>query len=302
MKGYFVINESHRKFSGMSPDMKLEQTIQRAQNSSSGIIGQTSRISYVSEWKVVYHEILAISNTFRRLTNSNPGASESELPHELDGNYAKVFNAQVRNITNLLIARGNPYLPENQPQLRNIISSVHASEGATQQLKEFYTNSVKSYLSFRKKQIVVKSCHLSDPIKKINLQQFSPNKKEKIPRQSSDSRVKDLSDLQRNVDIARGRGISLAQVMEHDLCSTNILFNGDYSSKPNKSALVQELEKHSEIREMNFENKSDLQTVLLVDFVSMIRRMSLRELAVFEQLFTATWRKVRSICQFQELH
>ena len=36
--------------------------------------------------------------------------------------------------------------------------------------------------------------------------------------------------------------------------------------------------------------------------MSMIRRMSLSELAVFEELFTATWRKVKSIFQFQELH
>ena len=131
MKGYFVIDESHRKFSGVSPDMKLAQKIQRAQKSSSGIIGQTRRISYVSEWEVVYHEILTISNTSRRLTNSTLGASESELHIELDGNYAKVFNAQVRDITNFLITRGNPYLPESQPQLRNIISSVRASEAAT---------------------------------------------------------------------------------------------------------------------------------------------------------------------------
>ena len=44
MKGYFTITESHRKFSGVSPDMKLEKTIQRAQKSSSGIIGQTRRM------------------------------------------------------------------------------------------------------------------------------------------------------------------------------------------------------------------------------------------------------------------
>ena len=157
-------------------------------------------------------------------------------------------------------------------------------------------------MSFRNERFVVKSCCLSDPIKKINFQQLSPNKKEKVPRQSSDTHVKDLSDLQRNVDIARGSGISLAEVMEHDLLSTNILFDGDYTSKPEKSALVRELEKHFESRELNFENKSDLQTVLLVDFMSMIRRMSLSKLAVFEELFTATWRRVKCICQFQELH
>ena len=160
MKGYFVINESHRKFSRVSPDMKLEQTIQCAQKSSRGILGQTRQISYVSEWEVVYHEILAISNTFGRLTNSTLGASESELHHELDGNYAKVFNAQVTNITNFLIARGNPYLLESQPQLHNIISSVRASEAATQQLTEFYKNSVESYLSFRNEWFIEKSTRL----------------------------------------------------------------------------------------------------------------------------------------------
>ena len=195
MKGCFAINESHRKFSDESPDMKLEQTIQRAQKSSSGIIGQTRRISYVSEWEVVYHEILAISNTFRRLANSTLGASESELHHELDGNYAKVFNAQVTNIANILIAFGNPYLPESQPQLRNIISSLLASETVTQQLTEFYKNSIESYLSFRNERFVEKSSRLSYPIKKFNLQQFSSDEKEKVPRQSSDIHVKDLSDL-----------------------------------------------------------------------------------------------------------
>ena len=79
----------------VSPDMKLEQTIQRAQKRSNGIICQTRWIPYVSEWEVVYHEILAISNTFRRPTNFYLGASESELYRELDGDNAKVFNAQV---------------------------------------------------------------------------------------------------------------------------------------------------------------------------------------------------------------
>ena len=194
----------------------------------------------MSKWEVVCHEILAMSNIFRRLTNSTLGASESELHHEVDGNYTKVFNAQVTNITSFLIARENPYLPENQPQLRNIISRVQspASEAATQQLTEFDKNSVESYLSFRKERFVEKSRRLSDSIKKINLQQFSPDEKEKVPWQSSDIHVKDLSNVKRSVDVARGRGLSLGQVMEHDLLSTNILFDGDYTSKPDDKSVL----------------------------------------------------------------
>ena len=79
--------------------------------------------------------------------------------------------------------------------------------------------------------------------------------------------------------------------MEHDLLSTNILFDGGYTSKPdNKQSLFESWKKHFESRKLNFENKSGLQTVLLVDFMSMIRRMSLSKLAVFEELFTTQHR------------
>ena len=90
--------------------------------------------------------------------------------------------------------------------------------------------------------------------------------------------------------------------MEHDFLSMNILFDGDYTFKPDKSELVRELEKHFESRELKFENNSDLQTVLLVDFISTTWRMLLSELVVFEELFTATLKKIKSICQFEELH
>ena len=64
-------------------------------------------------------------------------------------------------------------------------------------------------MSFRNEQFVEKSSRLSDPINKINLQQFSPDAKEEVPQQFSDIRVKDLSDLQRNVDVAREREVFL---------------------------------------------------------------------------------------------
>ena len=63
--------------------------------------------------------------------------------------------------------------------------------------------------------------------------------------------MKDLSDLQRNVYVARGRGISHAQVMEQDLLSTNILFDGDYTSKPDdKSVLVRESSNEEKVQDL----------------------------------------------------
>lgn len=46
----------------VSPDMKLEQTFQRANNDEEDIIGQTKKVSYVMEWELPYNKTLAIRN------------------------------------------------------------------------------------------------------------------------------------------------------------------------------------------------------------------------------------------------
>ena len=56
--GQFVVQTSP---GANSPDMRLEQTIQRSKISPGGIIGQTQKEAYISEWELVYQETLAIS-------------------------------------------------------------------------------------------------------------------------------------------------------------------------------------------------------------------------------------------------
>ena len=88
--GMFVVCTSDRLFSAVSPDMKLEQTIQRSQKSMGGIISQTNQQNYVTEWEIVYHEILSISNVFKEITNKNCELSnEYTQHHELEGNLSK---------------------------------------------------------------------------------------------------------------------------------------------------------------------------------------------------------------------
>ena len=80
MQGHFMVKTSPDNFNAVAADMKLDQKC------SSGIISQTRQIEFVSEWEVVYHEVLAITNTFRNLTKSKTGEHEYELHHELSGN------------------------------------------------------------------------------------------------------------------------------------------------------------------------------------------------------------------------
>ena len=112
--GMFVVSTSDRLFSAVSPDMKLEQTIQRSQKSMGGIISQTNQQNYVTEWEIVYHEILSISNVFKEITNKNCELSnEFTQHHELEGNLSKEIELAVQKLVAFITRRGNPYSTSN---------------------------------------------------------------------------------------------------------------------------------------------------------------------------------------------
>ena len=67
LAGWFVVQTSVGTPKALSPDMELEQTVNPSQKGSDGIVGQTKA---VSEWELVYHEILAIINLYSDLTKS----------------------------------------------------------------------------------------------------------------------------------------------------------------------------------------------------------------------------------------
>ena len=52
MSGYFVLQQINGSFNAVSPDMKLKQSIQISQKSVHGIIGQTRKSKYVTEWEL----------------------------------------------------------------------------------------------------------------------------------------------------------------------------------------------------------------------------------------------------------
>ena len=88
--------------------MKLEQTIQRSQKSTGGIIGQTRQSEYVTKWEIVSHEIFSIANAFREITNTSFGSRETEIHHELDKHFCSMFNFQVKMVAEFILEKGNP--------------------------------------------------------------------------------------------------------------------------------------------------------------------------------------------------
>ena len=79
-----------------------------------GIISQTNQQNYVTEWEIVYHEILSISNLFKEITNKNCELSnEFTQLHELEGKLSKETELAVQKLVAFITYWGNPYSTSN---------------------------------------------------------------------------------------------------------------------------------------------------------------------------------------------
>ena len=105
-----VVKTNTGSFSALAPDMKLKQTIQRSKKCPGGAIGQTRQSGFVSEWEHVYHETLAISNSFLEIIKLGKlNDSDLNLHHELSGGYSELFSESVQKVVTFINEKGNPF-------------------------------------------------------------------------------------------------------------------------------------------------------------------------------------------------
>ena len=62
INGGFVVKRTPGNFKVIGMGICLEQKIIRAQKSTSGIIGSSRQKTYVAEWQIIYHEMMAINH------------------------------------------------------------------------------------------------------------------------------------------------------------------------------------------------------------------------------------------------
>ena len=108
VSGEFFVKTSPGSFNS---DLKLEQSKQRTAKSSKGIIGNTKKSSYVTEWAITYHELLDITNIYWNVTNANKeGNTDTKLHHQLRESKIVEINANLEHLKTFLNSHGNPFL------------------------------------------------------------------------------------------------------------------------------------------------------------------------------------------------
>ena len=53
ISGPLVVQTHNRSFSSVSPNMKIEHTIQRSKRDTGGIIGMSHKDAYVTTWELI---------------------------------------------------------------------------------------------------------------------------------------------------------------------------------------------------------------------------------------------------------
>ena len=302
IQGYFVIRDKEGKFNTVSPDMKLEQTIQRSQKSSKGILGQTRKSTYVAEWELVYHEILMICNAFRNITNSNVMAhSEAVIHHDLSGNRSEHFHENVTRLLQFMNQHGNPYDINEPVRLHNFITKQYVNEYTKDRLLNIRKHGLEQYNQFKQERFILKQKKLSELISKVKLPSFDHQTLSQ-PVTVKLITKKELSQAHRDMEIAKERGESIKNILSYDLLPTNTLFAGDSPTKPVKHTLIAQIEKNLSPEHFKFNENSPLQTTVVVDFMSQVRMIKMSSLKTFGEVVSTVLQRSTSVCSLQELH
>ena len=138
---------------------------------------------------------------------------------------------------------------------------------------------------------------ISSTISKRKLPKFTDHLKQSlltskaILKERKAPSSKDMADAQRSMDIAKERGMSLKQILSHDLISSSPLFDGDLPAHINKSKLIGEIESRLDLSKWSRE--SLLPTHVIVDFMSKMRQMPLAYLSlwVVQSMLSSTQRQ-----------
>jgi len=204
-EGKFVVKRTPGHFNSVGADMALEQTINRSQKSSSGIIGSTRKKTFVAMWELIYHEMLAISNLHRELSGIKTGAYRLAAEHALSKSDIATGEQQVQAILTVIEQNENPFqLVPVDVKLHNILTQETMTEEIRSQILNVTEIGKTAYHQLRAERFVEKSVRFSSPIHRTNLKTFSSlHKTTKEIEEKSSKKRKERNEMTRAIDVAR---------------------------------------------------------------------------------------------------
>ncbi len=282
-----MVKHTSGHFKAIGADMCLEQTINRSQKSSSGIIGSSRKKRFVAEWEIIYHEMLAVSNLHREICGVMQSAHQF-VNHEFSQSETKSGENNIQAMITFITKSENPFeIPSNEPRLHNIVTQEVMSDDIRAQLLNVLLIGADSYQKLRQERFVNKSVRLSDTIHRTNLKTFqSAHPLSKSKTTGLKHQIKESSFAQRIMELARARGHTMDQLLKYDIVPTCHFFNHDgLMTTSVKSSLIHELETSLQARDYVIPDSwEELHTTCVADIMANIRKVRLKGLKSFGDL------------------
>ena len=214
----------------------------------------------------------------------------------------KVLSDSVDKVFNILLERNNPYEVEQTTKLHHFTTGHIVFDEHAERLLSFFDHGQPNYIEFRKERYINKTKILSDRITKNQLPLFQSNRKDanKAVPNKEKLLLKMQGVIQKELNIARSRYISMKDIPNFNLSETSILSDGDFTSKPDKHVLVSELEKY--ITEPCEYLEKTSPTNLCVDFMSLMRLVNLSKCLTFKDSFEIVWSMITNTCETQQVN
>lgn len=215
--GKFVVKRTNGTFKAVAADMCLEQTINRSKKSTSGatfkigVIGATRKKKFVTEWELIYHEILAISSLYRKLTNVSTVNYDLSDHHDLTQTRTMDMEKHIAAMTKYILEHDNPFPTGSQP-LRNIITQQVVEPEVKDDLLKVFAIGVQFYENLRNERFISRSKTISEVIHRNNLPSFNAHVKSNVI--SERTTKKKIASAQRLIDLARERKYILKNLFQ----------------------------------------------------------------------------------------
>ena len=174
--GFFVVNKTSNRFSGISIDQAHEQNNSIVKGEG-GAIGLTENESALKRWTLSGPELCRVLNEFELTFKLSENVKLFQSHHEETKFAQTKFSEEVKSLLKCFEELGNPFL-ETCNELFILDSKLVVNDDVKETLKNIETVGEEKYKNFVKERFKEKSKSLYEPITKNALPLFStPPKK-----------------------------------------------------------------------------------------------------------------------------
>ena len=137
---------------------------------------------------------------------------------------------------------------------------------------------------FRQERFIDKTTRLSAVIHRSNLKSMKTIRSK--PQKTIKKTIKELNIADKNIEIARDRGVTTETLLLYDVVPSPLLFDEEgLMTKPDKSQLLKELE--TSLKPDDYGYKHQRNSNFIIDVMANVRKVRLTRLATFQELITA---------------